>query len=45
MHKLSDALEFQETEIMKTRDKLRSTRAKLAVMEGKMALEIMYVFP
>eukprot|EP00268_Persea_americana_P019208 TRINITY_DN19832_c0_g1_i2.p1 TRINITY_DN19832_c0_g1~~TRINITY_DN19832_c0_g1_i2.p1 ORF type:complete len:548 (-),score=115.41 TRINITY_DN19832_c0_g1_i2:195-1838(-) len=40
MHKLSDALEFQETEIMKTRDKLRSTRAKLAVMEGKMALEI-----
>lgn len=40
IHKLSDAWEFQETEIMKARDKLRSTRAKLAVLEGKIALEI-----
>ncbi|XP_058084654.1 protein FLOURY ENDOSPERM 6, chloroplastic isoform X3 [Magnolia sinica] len=40
LHKLSDAWEFQETEIMKARDKLRSMRAKLAVLEGKMALEI-----
>ncbi|XP_042496923.1 protein PTST homolog 2, chloroplastic-like [Macadamia integrifolia] len=37
---LSDDWEFQETTIMKTQDKLRSTRAKLAVLEGKMALAI-----
>lgn len=40
LHQLSDAWEFQETEIMKARDKLRSIRAKLAVQEGKMALEL-----
>lgn len=40
LHRLSDALEFQETEIMNARDKLRSTRAQLAVLEGKMALQI-----
>ncbi|WOL15244.1 hypothetical protein Cni_G24025 [Canna indica] len=44
LHRLSDAWEFQETEIMKARDKLRSIRAKLAVLEGKLSLEIMYVF-
>ncbi|BBG94189.1 5'-AMP-activated protein kinase-related protein [Prunus dulcis] len=38
--KLSDAWEFQENEIMHAQDKLRSTRAKLAVLEGKMALAI-----
>ncbi|KAK1552061.1 hypothetical protein Q3G72_009753 [Acer saccharum] len=38
--KLSDALEFQENEIMNARDRLRSVRAKLAVVEGKMALTI-----
>lgn len=45
MHKLSDAWEFQETEIMNARNKLRSIRAKIAVLEGKIALEIMYVIP
>ncbi|ERN01352.1 uncharacterized protein LOC18429434 isoform X1 [Amborella trichopoda] len=40
LHKLSDAWEFQENEIMNTRSKLRSTHAKLTVLEGKMALEI-----
>ncbi|EHA8589567.1 protein FLOURY ENDOSPERM 6, chloroplastic [Cocos nucifera] len=40
LHQLSDAWEFQETEIMKAQDKLRSIRAKLAVLEGKMALEL-----
>ncbi|MQL86056.1 hypothetical protein Taro_018593, partial [Colocasia esculenta] len=35
-----DAWEFRETEIMNARDKLRSTKAKLAILEGKMALEI-----
>jgi len=40
--KLSDAWEFQETEIMNSQAKLRSLRAKLAVLEGKMALAIMY---
>ncbi|XP_008807858.2 protein FLOURY ENDOSPERM 6, chloroplastic isoform X2 [Phoenix dactylifera] len=40
LYQLSDAWEFQETEIMKARDKLRSIRAKLAVLEGKMALEL-----
>ncbi|BFG16600.1 hypothetical protein CerSpe_028750 [Prunus speciosa] len=38
--KLSDAWEFQENEIMHAQDKLRSTRAKLAVLEGRMALAI-----
>jgi len=40
--KLSDSWEFQENEIMNAQDKLRSIRAKLAVLEGKMALAIMY---
>ncbi|KAL5999164.1 hypothetical protein ACLOJK_040614 [Asimina triloba] len=40
MRKLSDAWEFQQTEIMKSKDQLRSTRAKLVVLEGKMALKI-----
>ncbi|KAM0965046.1 hypothetical protein ACFX2C_021010 [Malus domestica] len=40
VQKLSDALEFQENEIMHAQDKLRSTRAKLAVLEGKMAMAI-----
>ncbi|XP_068635402.1 protein PTST homolog 2, chloroplastic-like [Aristolochia californica] len=37
---LSDAVEFQQNEIMKARDQLRSTRAKLAILEGKIALKI-----
>ncbi|KAK9116891.1 hypothetical protein Sjap_015838 [Stephania japonica] len=40
LHKLSDAWEFQETEVMHAQDKLRSIRAKLAVLEGKMTLAI-----
>ncbi|XP_072955777.1 protein PTST homolog 2, chloroplastic isoform X3 [Typha angustifolia] len=40
LHRFSDAWEFQETEVMKARDKLRSIRANLTVLEGKMALEI-----
>ncbi|XP_059648895.1 protein PTST homolog 2, chloroplastic [Cornus florida] len=40
LRKLSDAWEFQETEIMNGQDRLRSIRAKLAVLEGKMALAI-----
>ncbi|KAJ9709185.1 hypothetical protein PVL29_000916 [Vitis rotundifolia] len=40
LRKLSDALEFQENEIMNAQDILRSLRAKLAVVEGKMALAI-----
>lgn len=39
---LSDAFEFQENEILNAKDKLRSIRAKIAVIEGKMALTIMY---
>lgn len=42
LHKLSDTWEFQENEIMNAKDRLRSIRAKLAVLEGKMALTIMY---
>ncbi|XP_061351953.1 protein PTST homolog 2, chloroplastic [Gastrolobium bilobum] len=38
---LSDAWEFQENEIMNAQDRLRSIRANLAVLEGKMALAIM----
>ncbi|KAL0915889.1 hypothetical protein M5K25_013354 [Dendrobium thyrsiflorum] len=40
LHALSDALEFQQNEIKNARDILRSTRAKLAVIEGKIALEV-----
>lgn len=43
LHSLSDAWEFQETEIVSAQDKLRSTRARMAALEGKMALEIMYL--
>ncbi|XP_039034990.1 protein PTST homolog 2, chloroplastic-like isoform X1 [Hibiscus syriacus] len=39
-HKLSDAWEFQENEILNAQDSLRSLRARLAVLEGKMALAI-----
>ncbi|XP_061990805.1 protein PTST homolog 2, chloroplastic isoform X1 [Rosa rugosa] len=41
--KVSDAWEFQENEIMHAQNKLRSTRAKLAVLEGKMAMAIIAV--
>ncbi|XP_028793037.1 protein PTST homolog 2, chloroplastic [Neltuma alba] len=41
LHKLSDAWEFQENEILRAKDRLRSIRAKLAVLEGKMTLAIM----
>ncbi|KAH6809502.1 hypothetical protein C2S51_027285 [Perilla frutescens var. frutescens] len=40
LQSLSDALEFQENEVMSAKEKLRSLRAKLAVLEGKMALAI-----
>ncbi|KAF3431399.1 hypothetical protein FNV43_RR26130 [Rhamnella rubrinervis] len=40
LQELSDAWEFQENEIMSAQDKLRSIRAKLSVLEGKMALAI-----
>ncbi|PKA48364.1 Sucrose nonfermenting 4-like protein [Apostasia shenzhenica] len=39
LHKLSDALEFQQNEVKNARDLLRSTRAKLAVLEGKISFE------
>ncbi|KAJ7953742.1 5'-AMP-activated protein kinase-related [Quillaja saponaria] len=37
---ISDAWEFQENEIMNAQGRLRSIRAKLAVLEGKMALAV-----
>ncbi|XP_030449362.1 protein PTST homolog 2, chloroplastic isoform X2 [Syzygium oleosum] len=40
LQELSDAWEFQENEIMNSKDKMRSMRAKLAVLEGKMSLAI-----
>ncbi|KAL9272154.1 PTST homolog 2, chloroplastic-like protein [Drosera capensis] len=40
LNKLSDAWEFKENEIMRAKDKLRSIRANVAVLEGKMALAI-----
>ena len=46
LRKLYDKWEFwevQDDEITKAEDKLRSTRSKLAVLEGKMALAIMCV--
>ncbi|RWW82877.1 hypothetical protein BHE74_00008635 [Ensete ventricosum] len=41
LHRLSDAWEFQETEIVNAQDKLQSVRAKLAVLEGKLSFKIM----
>lgn len=38
---LSDALEFKENEVMNVQERLRSIRASLAVLEGRMALAIM----
>jgi hypothetical protein len=40
---VSDHWEFEETKVMQAQEELRSIRAKIAVLEGKMALEIMYV--
>ncbi|GLU09330.1 hypothetical protein SLE2022_261960 [Rubroshorea leprosula] len=40
LQNLSDALEFQQNEVLTAQGKLRSIRAKLAVLEGKMALSI-----
>lgn len=42
LHSLSDALEFQQNEIKNARDIVRSIKAKLVIMEGKVALEVMY---
>ncbi|KAG7598176.1 Immunoglobulin E-set [Arabidopsis suecica] len=40
LENLSDDWEFKENEIIHAQNKLRSTRAKLAVLEGKMAMAI-----
>ncbi|PWA70174.1 cyclomaltodextrinase [Artemisia annua] len=45
LQQLSDVWEFQENELMKAEDKLRSIRSKLAVFEGKIALSVTYAFP
>ncbi|KAK8444433.1 hypothetical protein SEVIR_9G135000v4 [Setaria viridis] len=39
---ISDDWEFEETKVLQAQEELRSIRAKIAVLEGKMALEIMY---
>lgn len=38
----SDDWEFEETKVMHAQEELRTIRAKIAVLEGKVALEIMY---
>lgn len=43
LHDISDALEFQQTEINKARDKQRSTQARIVVLNGKISLEKVYV--
>ncbi|KAK4429942.1 protein PTST2, chloroplastic [Sesamum alatum] len=40
LQKLSDAWEFQQNEFMSAQERLRSIRAKLAILEGKMALAV-----
>jgi hypothetical protein len=40
---VSDDWEFEETKVMQAQEELRSIRAKIAVLEGKIALEIMCV--
>ncbi|XP_062212074.1 protein FLOURY ENDOSPERM 6, chloroplastic-like isoform X2 [Phragmites australis] len=37
---VSDDWEFEETKVMQAQEELRSIRAKIAVLDGKMALEI-----
>jgi len=37
---ISDDWEFEETKVMQAQEELRSIRAKIAVLEGKIALEI-----
>ncbi|CAD6206199.1 unnamed protein product [Miscanthus lutarioriparius] len=37
---ISDDWEFEETKVMQAQEELRSIRAKITVLEGKMALEI-----
>ncbi|KAL9665321.1 hypothetical protein QQ045_020739 [Rhodiola kirilowii] len=44
MWNVSDAWEFQQTEIMHAKDRLRSLRAKIAVLEGRISMTIMYVW-
>jgi hypothetical protein len=39
---ISDDWELEETKVMQAQEELRSIRAKIAVLEGKIALEIMY---
>ena len=39
---ISDDWEFEETKVMQAQEELRSIRAKITVLEGKMALEILY---
>lgn len=39
---ISDDWEFEETKVMQAQEELRSIRAKIAVLEGRIALEIMY---
>lgn len=40
LQKLSDAREFQENDVINAKKRLRSIRAKLAILEGKMALAL-----
>ncbi|XP_009610612.1 protein PTST homolog 2, chloroplastic [Nicotiana tomentosiformis] len=40
LENLSDAREFQENEVINAQKRLRSIRAKLAILEGKMALAL-----
>ncbi|CAM8885958.1 unnamed protein product [Rhodiola kirilowii] len=40
MWNVSDAWEFQQTEIMHAKDRLRSLRAKIAVLEGRISMTI-----
>lgn len=42
LQKIYDTWEFHENDVINARAKLRSIRAKLAILEGKMALSIMY---
>lgn len=40
LQKLSDAREFQENDVINAQKRLRSIRAKLAILEGKVALTL-----
>lgn len=43
--RVQDSLEFRETEMERTRAELRSTKAEVTAMQGKLSAEFRYALP